>query len=104
MGVSLVVQSHLQGLFKDLDDVGAIGSGHKFKWATYFSDKVVASLRDLLVHIDFVGDDHARDVGALLSHLLVPIPQVLVSYLSLRIEHEHGDVSAVVVRAVQLVK
>ena len=55
-------------------------------------------MRCLLLNVDLVRDAYARDVRALVSHLSVPLAQVLVSDLPHHIEDHDTDVGAEIVR------
>ena len=81
------MEAHLEGLRENGDDVGAVGGGDKIERAADLFDKLVATRRSLLVHVDLVRYYHAGNVGAVVPEFLVPNFQVLVSDLSVGVEH-----------------
>jgi len=56
------------------------------------------------IRVDFVGDYDDRDVGAVMSHLLVPFLQVLVSDLPSDVKTQNAAVRLEVIGRVQLVE
>jgi hypothetical protein len=87
MRICFVVCSHFKGLVKYLNYVGSIGSRNKIERAAYLLDKLVPTGGDLLIPIDFVGNDEARNMGAVTPHFSVPVPKVRISNFALRVEH-----------------
>jgi hypothetical protein len=92
-------------LAEDGDDVGSVGSTHKFKGALDVFDKLVLAVGDGLgVQIDLVGDDHARNVGAVVAQFLVPVLEILIGDLARGVEDQDANVRAIVIRRVQLIE
>ena len=104
MRVLLIVGTHLKRLLENGYDIRTIRRAHKVKRTSNFFNKFVPARRDLLIHINFVGDHDAGNMGAVTAHLLVPVFQIGVGDLSLRVEHEDADHCTEVISRVQLVE
>ena len=104
MRVFLIVGTHFEGLLENGDDVCAICGADKVKRAADFFNEFVPARRDLLVHINFVGDHDARNMRAVTAHLLVPVLKIRVGDLSLRVEHQDAHVCTEVISRVQFIE
>ena len=104
MRVRLVVDGHVEGLLEDGDHVGAVRRTDEVEGTADLLDELVPAGGGLLVHVYFVGNDHAGDVGTLLPHFLVPVLQVLIRDFPIRVEHQDARVRPEVVRRVQLIE
>ena len=102
--VLLVVQARLQSLLEDGYHVRSICCRNKLQRAINLFAELVAAVNSLFLHVNFVGDADAGDVGALVAHLCVPSPQVLVGHLACYVEHHDTHVRAEVVCRVQFVE
>ena len=87
MGVLFIVETHFKGLLEHCDHVGPVGCGHEVKRTANLLNKFVATRSCFFIHVYFVGNNHAGNVGALGSHFLVPVLQVLIRHLAVCIEH-----------------
>ena len=80
--IILVLDCHVESLPKNSDDVGSVCRRHKIEGYTQILHKLVLSLRGSLIDVDLVCDNDAWNVWGMMSHLLVPTLQVLVSHLA----------------------
>ena len=87
MRVELVVEPHLKRLLEHGDDVSTVGRRYEVERTADLLDEFVATGSGLFVHVDFVSDDHARNVRAVVAQLLVPVFQVLISDFAVCVEH-----------------
>ena len=104
MRVLLVVQSCLEGLLEDSHHIGSICCRYKLKWALNLFDELIATTHGLFLHVNFVCDADAGNVGDLVAHLAVPLAHVLVRHLTSHVEHHDADVCSEVIRRVQVVE
>ena len=104
MRVFLIVGTHLKRLLENGYDVRAICGANKVKRTADFFNEFVPARRYLLVHINFVGDDDAGNMRAVTAHLLVPVFQIGVGNLSLRVEHQNAHVRTEVISRMQFVE
>ena len=104
MRVELVVEPHLERLLEHGDDIGAVGRRYKVERTDDLLNEFVATGGGLFVHVDFVSDDHAGNVRAVVAQLLVPVLQVLISDFAVCVKHQDADVRSVVVGGMQLIE
>ena len=104
MRIFLVVKASLQSLLENCNDVGTVGSGNEFKRALDFLEELVASVDSLLLQVDLICNANARNMGALIPHLGVPVAQISVSHFACHVKHHDAHVGTEVVRRVQLIE
>ena len=69
-----------------------------------FFEELVAAIYGLLLEVNFVCDADARNMGALVAHLRIPVPQVGVGYLARHVKYHNADMCSEVVSRVQLIE
>ena len=104
VGVFLIVGTHLKRLLENGYNIGAVRGANKVKRTADFFNEFVPARRHLLVHINFVGDHDAGNMGAVTAHLLVPVFQIGVRNLPLSIEHQNAHMRAEIISRMKLVE
>ncbi len=102
--ILLVLNSHVEGLLEDLDNVRSVRGAHKVKRHLQIFHKLVLSLRSSLVNIDLIGNNNARNMRAVVPHLFVPMLQILISDAPIRVKDEDSNMGAEEVRGMQLIE
>ena len=102
--VFLVFDRHIECVSKDLHHVGAVSRRHEIEGNAQVFHEFVLALCGPLVDVDFIGYDNAGDVGTMMSHLLVPALQILISHLSRGVEHQYSCMSPEVIRWMQFIE
>ena len=104
MGICFVVGTHLQCLLEDSYHICSVSCRYEVERAANFFNEFVPARRYLFIHVDFVSYNNARNVGAVIAHLLVPISQVCVGNLALSIKHQYTNVGPKIVRWMQFIE
>lgn len=104
MRIRLIVHGQIESPLKHGNNISAISSRYKVKFTSNLLNELILACSGLFVHVYFVGDHHAGNVGALYTHLFVPTLQILIGDLAARIEDKDHGVCTKVIRWVQLVK
>ena len=102
--ILLVLEASLESLLEDRHDVCSISCRYELKRALDLFEEFVAAMNCLFLQIYLVGNADAGDVGALVSHLRVPVPQVCVGDFARHVENHDADVRTEVVGGVKLVE
>lgn len=104
VGIILVLNREVECLSENSDDIRAVRCRHEVEGHAEILHEFVLALGSAFIDVDFICNDHAWDVGAVVSHLVIPALQVLVSNLATRVEDEDSSMSAEVVGRMEFIE